>query len=156
MYIKEYWFVLRHIRQWFQISKSNVNNPIQPVICMREMISKIYRFLDNQHRSFKSRYDLFFLTIKTLLPKCSPLSLISSLLQDGDRRAAGHFCQHAWCFIIPAGGFISLCCCQQPQEAGMMCASIFEEVSVCKFFTPLSIMDHCYSSDLWPPCHVNL
>lgn len=51
-------------------------------------------------------------------------------LQDGDRRAAGHFCQHAWCVIVPAGGFISLCCCQQPQEAGMMCATIFGEVSL--------------------------
>lgn len=47
-------------------------------------------------------------------------TLLFFLLQDGDGRAACHFCQHAWCVIVPAGGFVSLCCCQQPQEAGMM------------------------------------
>lgn len=59
------------------------------------------------------------------------LSIVSKSLhlQNGDRRTAGHFCQHAWRVIVPAGGFISLCCCQQPQEAGMMCASVFGEVS---------------------------
>lgn len=56
--------------------------------------------------------------------------LIFFHLQDGDRRAAGHFCQHAWCVLVPAGGFISLCCCQQPQEAGMMCTRIFGNVSL--------------------------
>lgn len=62
-------------------------------------------------------------------------NLIFFYLKDGHRRATGHFCQHAWCVIVPAGGFISLCCCQQPQEAGMTCASISGEVSL----TELSI-----------------
>lgn len=39
------------------------------------------------------------------------------LLQNGDRRAAGHLCQHAWRVVVSAGCLVPLRRCQQPEEA---------------------------------------
>lgn len=48
--------------------------------------------------------------------------------QNGDRRATGHICQHAWCVIVPSGCAVSLCCGQQPEEAGIKYANVFGKV----------------------------
>lgn len=55
--------------------------------------------------------------------------------QNGDRRATGNICQHAWRVVVSAGGPISLRCCQQPQEAGVKVTSMFP-TGECNFCLP--------------------